>query len=304
MKQRNWHLIFGVAFLAFIAFISIFGPHFPNLKPELESVKALINDDGSIRRLPFSPSLEYPLGTDRTGGDMLSRLIIGLNEVLVIILGITFVRYLISIPLGFMSYYYKAANWVLEIWNKFFSFVPSIFMIIIVLNIPYIYYAPNRYIWIIIIIALLEVGRVAEVTRSQVETIAQKEYITAAIASGTSEGKLFRKYYFPALLPELAINMILDFSRNLFVIGQLGIIQIFISYKTKWNFENLEYGRVYQSYDDVNSWPIFLQNIGEDIWLSEWIPLATCGAIVFLVLGFFVFAEGLRKHFNKRQSYF
>lgn len=304
MKKRNWQLIIGLIFVALLAFISIFGPHFPNLSPELKSVKELINEDGSISKPPHPPSLKYPFGTDWSGGGILSKLILGLNEVLVIIFGITLVRYLISIPLGFMSHYYKWANGIHEVWNKFFSFVPSIFMIIIVFNIPYIHYSPNRYVWIIFIIALLEVGRVADVTKSQIQSIAQKEYITAAISTGTSQKRLFKNYYFPALLPEMVVNMILDFSRNLFLIGQLGIINIIISYKTEWNFENLEWGKVYESYKHVYSWPILLNNIGQDIWIAKWIPLIACGAIAFLVLGFFVLAEGLRKHFNKRQSYF
>ena len=61
-------------------------------------------------------------------------------------------------------------------------------------------------IWVIVIIALLDVGRVAEIITTNMKAIQKMPYMEAAISTGTSLVKLVRRYYFPILIPEIIVH--------------------------------------------------------------------------------------------------
>ncbi|MGM8216070.1 ABC transporter permease [Bacillaceae bacterium W0354] len=304
-KKWNYQLIFGTLFVSVLLIIAIVGPEINSLQESAtERARAVINEDGSISKPPFPPGKDYLLGTDDFGISLLSKLLVGTREVFIFMIGITLIRFLIGIPLGYFSYYNNPLHSTINAWNKIFTYIPVIFTVIVVFNIPYIFYAPNRMVWMMFIIALIEVGRVALMYRSSIETIAVKPFITAAISTGTTRRRLFRKYYIPLTLPEIIVQMIIDFGRNMFLIGQLGIIGIYISYKVTWiPARYFELGGVHQEFQDAHSWPLLFRQLGTFIYTAPWIPLIASAAITVVVLGFLMFAEGLRKHFQKRQAY-
>jgi peptide/nickel transport system permease protein len=79
-------------------------------------------------------------------------------------------------------------------------------MIIFFINLPYLIYSPYRMIWVIVIIALLDVGRVAEIITTNMKAIQKQPYMEAAISAGTSPVNLIRRYYFPILIPEIIVH--------------------------------------------------------------------------------------------------
>ncbi|CAG9609934.1 ABC transporter permease [Pseudoneobacillus rhizosphaerae] len=300
----NWNrqLIWGLIFVFILLFITIFGPYLPFIDSDLTKEGAIISKkDGKISLPPFAPSSEYWLGSDRNGVDMFSRLVMGAKDMLLLVCSITLIRYVFAIPLGFFAFYSRVIETLLNFLNLAFSFVPAIFMIILFINMPYLIYSPHRVIWVILIIAFLEVGRVAEILKQQVTMISQKPYIEAAITIGTRQSKLMKRYYFPVLFPELLVNIILDLGRTMFIIGQLGIIGIFISHKIQTI--SADTIPVFQIQNTSNAWPLLFETLLKDIFSAPWIPIATGIAISIVILGFFTLAEGLRKHFHKGIHY-
>mgnify|MGYP001342038976 CR=1 FL=1 len=101
------------------------------------------------------------------------------------------------------------------------------------------------------------------------------------------------------------MQVIIDFARNMFLLGQLSIIGIYVSHNARWIMSRgFEYNPVlYQDFENVHSWTIFFRDIGSTIHFTPWVPLVACAAITLVVVSFFVFAEGLRKFFNKQQAY-
>ncbi|MHC0039135.1 ABC transporter permease subunit [Pseudoneobacillus sp. C159] len=301
--RLNIQLKMGLIFLGLLLIICLIGPHLPFIDKELTKTGAIMSEDeGKLLIPPFKPSSEFWFGSDRKGVDLLSRIVVGAKDMLILILSITILRYLIAIPLGLFAFYSKAVNGLLQFLNLALSFVPAIFMIILFINMPYLIFSQHRITWVIFIIAFLDVGRVAELVKQQVMIISQKPYIEAAITLGTRPVQLMRNYYLPVLYPELLINVILDLGRTTFIIGQLGIIGIYVSHQVQAiNAMNIP---VYELQNTSNAWPLLFETLMHDIFSAPWIPIFTGLAITLVILGFFTLAEGVRRHFRKGVQYF
>ncbi|GAA0342057.1 ABC transporter permease [Bacillus carboniphilus] len=299
--KMNLQLKLGISFLIILITIAIAGPFLPFVDNELTK-EGMRRIDGKMEIPPFPPSEENWLGTDRYGVDVFSMLVLGTKEVLLIIFSITILRYIIAVPMGVMAFYSKWIKGFMDFISQAFSFVPAIFMIILLVNLPYLMYSPNRLWWAIVIIALLEVGRVSELIFTQVRSISSRTFIEAAITVGTSPPKLFRKYYLPALLPELTVNFFLDLGRTLFIVGQLGVINIYITHKIQ--VIQAAFIPVFEVQNTSNAWPLLFDQVLFDIYTYQWIPFSACIAISIVVYGFFTLSEGLRKHFKYGYQYF
>ncbi|WP_226086489.1 ABC transporter permease [Mesobacillus sp. S13] len=298
--MKNPKLLIGTIFMIALFFFGIFGPYLPFVDKDLSMVGSRVID-GDIKLPPFPPSIENLFGTDRKGIDLLSRIILGTREVLIVLFSVVLLRYLVAIPLGVFSLYSRGVKWVQDFLNKFLSFVPPVFMVILIVNMPILVYSEHRYYIVIGIIALLEAGRAAEKIHLQVQSISQKPYIEAAITTGSGPVTLFKRYYVPALIPELIVSVFLELGRTMFLIGQLGIVKIYLSHKLQ--VIEAQTSIVVEVQNTSNAWPLLFSDILQDIFVYPWIPFVACVIITIVILGFFTLADGLRKHFQKGYEY-
>src|SRR5690625_6975060 len=128
---RN-HLLFTVSLLLIISILSLtlFGIYLPIVDGELTEENHR-TENGVLYTPPFEPSEENLLGSDHQGRDLLSLIIIGAKETLLIVLLITVLRYLIAIPLSFLAHKnILGANFVVKSLNTFFSYVPTVIIVI------------------------------------------------------------------------------------------------------------------------------------------------------------------------------
>ncbi|KGX88733.1 ABC transporter permease [Pontibacillus marinus] len=298
--KRNRQLKIGIGFLVFLILLAFVGPYLPFVDQELETKGMLQAEDGEMLIPPFPPSGEYWFGSDHLGRDIVSRLIIGTKEVLVVVLSVVLIRYIVAVPLGLSSYYYRSANRLLQFLNQVLSFVPVIFIVLLLINMPYLIYSEYRAVWMILILALVEVGRVADVILKQTVEISQKPYIETAIVSGNSPMQILRRYFFPQLFPQVAVNFTLDISRVMFLIGQLGLIHVFIRHK----LESLPtMAPAFKMVNTSHAWPVLFKQATYDIFISPWIPFSGAVAITLFVVGFYVLGNGIRNYYEKKQSY-
>ncbi|WP_223700599.1 ABC transporter permease [Sutcliffiella deserti] len=295
--NRNWTLIIGSSFLIFLVLVTLIGPFLPFIDNVLESRRVVFTETG-IETAPFEPSGKHIFGTDREGRDILSIIVVGARDTLMLIFGITLIRYSIAIMLALLSVNKKGpANWVLQGWHQIFSALPVIFSAIILLNLPIFVFNEHRFLWAIVILACIEVGRVGTVLQHQFYKIKQTPYVEAGITVGVSSFTLFTKYYLPNTLPEIIVQFFLDLGRIALLIGQLGIFSIFISQE----FVQLSYGSGEIQNTSFN-WATLLGQARGDVIRSFWIPFFPALALAFTVFTFNVFGEGLRKHFHRLES--
>ncbi|RDI39147.1 ABC transporter permease subunit [Falsibacillus pallidus] len=291
----NRSLGLGLSLLVFLFLISIFAPYLPFVDQSLKPHLMRQSSEGMLEIAPFPPSKEFPIGTDFNGIDLLSRLLMGAKETLLTVLGICVLRYIFAIPLGILSFYSRIIRTILFVWNRVFSFLPPIFFIIILVGSPFISFSSNRYLLFMFVIALVEVGRVGDIFYQFMNQLSRKPYIEAGIVGGNSNFRMIQKYYLPPLIPHIIIQFFSDLGRIMFLIGQLGIVEIFFSVK----FVS-QLGGSYKAINTTNIWPIFFVDITKHIWAHAWMPITGALAIGVTIFTFSLLSNGFRKYFNQK----
>ncbi|WP_189655286.1 ABC transporter permease [Bacillus sp. HNG] len=293
--MKNPSLTIGTIILSFIIMIAIFGPYLPFVDEDLTEHLYLKYEDGTMVTPPFSPSKEFLLGSDRKGVDLLSRLVIGTRETLLIIFSVVIIRMLLGAFLGMGAFYSRLLKMVLQVWHQLFSYIPSILLLVMIVGIPFFLYSPNRPFWFILVLALIEVGRVGDVIFKYVSDIAAKPYYEAGVVAGGSPFRLSQRYFYPNMKPQLITLIANELGRTLFLIAQLGIVGIFISVA----FENDASGAIY-AVNTSDSWPLVLSTILNDMWGVKIIPFSAIFLISITVLSFYLIGNGLVKKTNKK----
>ena len=103
---------FSMFVLVLIFFISFFGSYFYTTDAYTLNSSAIL----------VAPSLEYPLGTDRLGRDILARLLEGGKISLIIGVGSAFIASMIGLIYGSMAGYFRGA------FDKSFIIVVDLFL--------------------------------------------------------------------------------------------------------------------------------------------------------------------------------
>jgi ABC-type dipeptide/oligopeptide/nickel transport system permease subunit len=297
--KKNWSLWSGLLMFSVLLFFAFFADQLSFVDPSPAESRMRFYDDGSMARAPFPPSKEDPLGTDSDGRDLLSLLIIGTKDTLRYIFLIAFIRYIIAIPLAFLAAPKKGlAHFVVNGWDSLFSSVPTIFSAIILLMLPepvwnFSQDTDYKVYWAILLLALMEVGRVSMIVSHEIHEIGEKEYVKAGIMIGNSPLKMYIHYYFPNIFQNLIVNFCNDLGRVTLLIGQLALFSIFISTKVLM----LE-GGVMDISSAAYDWQSLLEKSRSDIIRAIWIPLVPAVAITYTIFTFNLLGEGLRQRFN------
>lgn len=293
--MRNIPLIIGIILFTVYLIFAFAGPSLPFIDSSLKEEVMRKDASGHLSIPPYPPSSENWLGSDKWGRDLLSLLVIGTRETFILVFLIAGLRYLLALPLGAAAANIKFFRWLLDSWNYFLSFIPPIFLVALVFGIPFIYFSKNLFLWYVVILAVIEVGRVAELIRSQLAELSLKEFVEAAQTSGTSKFTMIGRHYWPHLRPLILTSFAADMGRVMFLMAQLGVIQIFVSRKF---VSTLSGG--YENITTSISYPVLLQGILTDIWVSTWIPYFTVLFISVMILTFFLLAEGLKRFFKRK----
>jgi peptide/nickel transport system permease protein len=294
---RNNTLVIGSICFVLLLLISFVGPYLPMIDKELneEPVRMI---DGKIISLPFPPSELNLLGTDDKGRDLLSLIVVGAKETLLIVFVIALVRYIIAIPLGAISSNSTGIlHWLLFKWNSIFSTIPTLFAAILLLKLPFVILAENRTLWIILILAFLEVGRISHVFQQQVHSLSKATFVESGLMVGNSKLGIYIRYFLPYLIPQVIVNFVLDLGKVMLLLGQLGFLSIFISQ----TFITYDLG-IGQLINQSAAWPQLLSESYTHIRRHFWIPFWPSFAIAFSVITFNLFGEGLRQHYEERST--
>jgi peptide/nickel transport system permease protein len=291
----NKSLTIGLLILSLLLIIAFTAPYLPFVDTSLKEQVMRQKEDGGYELPPFAPSKEYPIGSDANGVDLLSKVLLGTKETLLTILAIALTRYVLAIPLALASFYSRFIHKILIVWNRLFSFMPPIFFIILIVGTPFIVFSDNRYLWFMIVLALIEVGRVADIFYQGMLDIKKKPYVEAGIVAGSSTLTMLRNYYWPPIRPFFIVQFFSDLGRTLFLIGQLGIVEIFFSVEF---VSQLSGG--YKAMNTSNIWPNYYLNLTKHIWTHPWLPITGTIAIGITIFAFSLTSNGLQQYFDKK----
>jgi peptide/nickel transport system permease protein len=194
LKGVPWFpLVIMVLFVVVGVFGNQLAPHDP-LKINVE-----------IRLLPLffmkGGSLQYALGTDHLGRDVLSRLIVGtsvsLQVSLVVIAVAASIGALVAIVAGYLG------GWVDTILMRLVDIIMSMPWIIIALVFAAVVGAGVRNI--IIILAIFAWPGYARVLRGEVLRIKQGDFVRLAVVAGASKARIMLRHIFPNIVNTLVV---------------------------------------------------------------------------------------------------
>lgn len=188
--MRNRLAVVGSVIVAFFLFLAIFADFLAPLPYD----KA---DFTQVRVLPMVNSA-YPLGTDEIGRDYLSRLIFGARTSMTVGITIQLIALLIGVPLGGLAGYMGGkVDFVITRLIDIMTAFPGLIFAILVISLF------GGGIWkVIFALSITSWIGIARLTRAQVLSLREKEYVEAARCLGvTQRGIIFRHLVPNALSP-------------------------------------------------------------------------------------------------------
>ncbi|RTR31822.1 peptide ABC transporter permease [Robertmurraya yapensis] len=289
--KKNPLFSLGTVMFFLLVFIALFGKYLPGIDTRLDEIIFLRDENNIPFAPPFGPNERFPIGTDRLGRDLLSLIVLGARETLIVIIAIALIRYLLAIPLGFFAHKNRFGVNILLNWiNGFLSYIPTIIIVILLATLHPIVLSKIRPLYLILIIAALEVGRVAEMIKLELNQLSTKEFITGGNAVGISNFRLLKKYYMPFLYGKLLVNFVGDIGKVMFLLGQLGFLGIFISH----SFMQTDAG--VSGFENTSlSWPTLLTDAFRDLRGAIWIPFYASLAMTYVIFTFNILSQGIQK---------
>ena len=233
-----------------------------------------------------APSLEHPLGTDKTGKDVLARLMNGGQ----ISLGISFLAVFIvtffGIIFGGIAGYFGGAidNIIMRICDILMC-LPGFPILLIVGTIidglreggAAMFDYQYKIYWLMGFLTLISWSGTARLVRGQILSLREQEYMVAAEAMGYSTSRKIFKHLVPNVMPQLIVSMTLS-------LGSM------ILYEASLSYLGLGAPEQYAAWGTmINAAknPDILSN-----YFNVWGPPGVC--IIIAVLGFNFIGDGLR----------
>ena len=269
-KRRKWTQILrsrtamvGLFLISFWVLAALLAPILPLYSPTEQDVMAMADP---------TPSAAHWLGTDILGRDELSRLIFGARTVLIVAPLSVAVAMVAGITMGMFAGYY--GGWIDAVISRFsdivLAFPVLVLYVILIANI-----GPSV-LNIVIATTIASAPGIGRITRGLVLGLKQQEYIAAARLRAESTLYIMVVELLPNCRGMLIVDACLRIGYTIITIGILGFLGLGLPPPNPdWG------GMVKESTTVLNVWPLM--------------SLVPSIAIVSLVLGFNLLADGLRE---------
>ncbi|MHB1005707.1 MAG: ABC transporter permease [Chloroflexota bacterium] len=208
--RRNRTSVLGLVLLALVVLCALFANYIAPYDP------FFVNPSDSL--LP--PSGQYLLGTDDIGRDILSRIIHGARVSLMVGLISISIAAGCGVPLGLAAGFYGrlADAVIMRMLDALLAF-PAILLAIFILAVlgPSIQNA-------MVAIGVIYIPAFARITRANVLSVKQKEYVEAARAMGAHDRRIMARTILPNCLPPIIVQASLGFAYAILVEAALSFL--------------------------------------------------------------------------------
>ena len=226
------------------------------------------------------PDSSHPLGTDKTGKDVLARLMSGGRISLTISFMAVFIITLFGVVFGGVAGFFGGVvDTVIMRLCDILMCLPGFPILLIVGTLIDASGIDSQYkiYWLMGFLTLISWSGTARLVRGQILSLREQEYMVAAEAMGYSTKRKIFKHLIPNVMPQLIVSMTLS-------LGSMILYEASLSYLGLGAPEQYAaWGTMINAANDAN----ILQN-----YFNVWGPPGIC--IIIAVLGFNFVGDGLR----------
>lgn len=166
------------------------------------------------------PDVNHWFGTDKLGRDLFSRVVYGTRTSLVSAMLLVFVTLIIGSLLGILAGYFGGVtdSIIMRISDMMISF-PGLVLAIAIAGI-----LGSSLINAVIAIVAVSWTKYARLARSMVLRIKNKDYVSAAVLTGSRTGYILRKYILKMTLPVLIVTAATDIGTMMLEMAALSFL--------------------------------------------------------------------------------
>ena len=285
----NPSFVVGALIVGALLTIFLFGPRVTPHSPY--TTRGLTYEDGDLTMPPFEPGETYPWGTDVLGRDIMSLVMAGAQQTLLLAALVVAARVALGLALG------AIAGWWSETWvdrllmglSEALAAFPTLLLamtFILALGIR------EGFRPFVIALCLVGWGEVMQFVRSEVMSIRPELYIESAVAIGLPVPRILVAHVFPNLLSSLISLTSLEMGAVLMLLGELGFVGVFIGGGA---FADLQWMAPPYHYSDVPEWGALLSNVRRYALSYPWMAIYPSVAFFVAILGFNLLGEGVRR---------
>jgi peptide/nickel transport system permease protein len=286
-KKRNWPLLIGAILVGFMAFLAILGPAFAQQDPMKENYALKVNDKIRVPPYPAFEVSGYPLGTDRYGRDLLSRILWAVRPTMIMVITVAGVRLFLGLVLGMMIGWSEGPR------GRFLESLLSTALsipILIAALIGIFIAGVDRGLWAFIFgLGLTGWAETARMVSEQTRMIKTQTFVEAARALGASDRRILYSHVLRQIMSLLWMLLAFEISSTLLISAELGFLGYYIG------------GGIWVEISDfsavnVEGLPELGQMISSSlIKITDPSTLIIVGSVIGIgVLGFNLLGEGLR----------
>jgi peptide/nickel transport system permease protein len=266
---RNPLSLVGIIIIISVFILAMFAPFIAPYDPNEINVKAIL----------LGPSIEYWMGTDGLGRDVLSRMLYGGRISLLVGLVAVGISTLIGIILGALAGYYR--GWVDTVIMRLVDImlsIPSFFLILAVIA-----FLTPSIINIMIVIGLTSWMGVTRLVRAEFLSLSEREFVLASRTLGAKDARLIFTHLLPNSLTPIIVSAVLGVAGAVLMESGLSFLGLGVQAPQA-------------------SWGNILTDGKEYIQFAWWLSLFPGLAILITVLGYNLLGEGLRDALDPRSS--
>lgn len=223
------------------------------------------------------PSADYWLGTDNLGRDQFSRLLHGTRLAWLAGLSAVGIGATVGVVAGLVAGYYRgiADELVMRVADVIFAFPGLVFLILLVGVLgPSLRNA-------LIAIGIGMAPAFARMTRGQVLSVKETEYVAAARSLGSSDVRIMFRYILPNIAATLIVQTSLAFSSAILIESSLSFLGL-------------------GAQPPAPSWGSMLNLSRQYMEIAPWLAIFPGLAVMLSVLGFNQLGDGLRDVLDPR----
>lgn len=276
-------LLLGTALVAGLVYLTLFGPRLAPYSPNTTQILGEVN--GVLTRPPLPPSEAHPWGTDRFGRDILSLVLAGAQQTMIMGFAVVIGRMILGVVLGLLAGWFHD-SWLdraLMVLIQALSVFPMLLLAAIFIFIIGIQKGMSTFI---LALSLVGWGELTQFVRGEVLSLRPKPFIESAVAVGQRAFRLVLVHVIPNLAPALISLAALEMGAVLMLLGELGFIGIFL----QGGFSS-----GLGLYGQVPEWGALLSNVREWTRPYPWTGFYPTAAFFVAILAFNLLGEGIRR---------